>query len=141
MTQADNLVSEKALLTYVHDLAKVYGWKMYHQVDTGPCPKCHTPNWSKRIGPGFPDCVLAHENGRQIFAELKSQQGTLREGQAEWLMLLNISRGREVYLWRPSDMDAIAQILQPSYEGDMEGTLVLPGFDLYQPPGRKPQAR
>ena len=131
MTQADNLVSEKALESFVKELAKVYGWSYYHQVTGVICPSCHKPTFSKRDGPGFPDLVLAHPNGRLIFAELKSQKGKFRDGQEEWLALLNHGRGREVYVWRPSDMDDIARILQPSYDGPTEATLTLPGVDLY----------
>ena len=131
MTEVDNLVSEKALESYVKELADLYGWQYYKQVTGVICPHCHRPGFSKRDGPGFPDLVLAHPCGRLIFAELKSQKGKLREGQPEWLALLNTGRGREVYLWRPSDMDTIALILQPTYDGPTEATLTLPGFDLY----------
>jgi len=111
----NGLIKEKELLRYVEELATVYGWDLYHQVDTGACLHCHRPSFSKRIGPGFPDLVLAHPKGRLIFAELKSQRGAIREAQAHWLEILD-QQGREVYLWRPSDMDDIAQILQPVYE-------------------------
>jgi len=122
---ADDLVSEKDLDRYVKDLAKVYGWSLYHQVDAVFCPTCRKPTFSKKDGPGFPDLVLAHPNGRLIFAELKSQKGPLREGQAEWLQLL--AKGpAEVYIWRPSDMDTLAHILQPSYVVPPGPTLVLP---------------
>ena len=131
MTEVDNLVSEKALESYVKELAELYGWSYYHQVTGVICPSCHKPTFSKREGPGFPDLVLAHPNGRLIFAELKSQKGKLREGQPEWLALLNTGRGREVYLWRPSDMDTIALILQPTYDGPTEATLELPDRSPY----------
>ena len=130
MANTDNLVSEKALGQFLHDLGELYNWKMYHQIDMGACPNCHRPNYSKRIGPGFPDWVLAHENGRLIFAELKSQKGVLKEEQAAWLKTLNVGGGREVYLWRPSDMDAIAQILIPAHDAPIGETLVLPAKDL-----------
>ncbi len=122
----DNLVSEKELGKFLHDLGELYSWKMYHQVDMGACPNCHRPSFSKRIGTGFPDWVMAHENGRLIFAELKSQKGVLKSDQAEWLKLLNRHMGTEVYLWRPSDMDSIAQSLRPDYPGPPGNTLILP---------------
>lgn len=123
----NNLVSEKDLDRYVKDLADLYGWQRYHQVTGVFCPTCRKPTYSKVAGmPGFPDMVMAHSNGRLIFAELKSQIGTLRPGQPEWLLLLNRGQGREVYLWRPSDMDAIAQILQPGYVVPPSGTLIFP---------------
>ena len=125
MANVDGLISEKELLRYVEELAQLYDWSLYHQVDTGACPHCHQPNFSKRIGPGFPDVVMAHSTGRLIFAELKSQKGVLRNGQAEWLQLRHLHTP-EVYLWRPSDMDGIAQILEPGYDAPTGLTLVLP---------------
>ena len=122
----DSWISEKALGQYLHDLGTLYNWEMYHQVDTGACPNCHRPNYSKRVGKGFPDWVMAHENGRLIFAELKSQKGVLEDEQAAWLKTVYAGQGREVYLWRPSDMDAMAQILQPGYDAPVGETLVLP---------------
>ena len=129
----DNLISEKDLDRYVKDLAKVYGWSLYHQVDSVFCPTCRKPSFSKKDGPGFPDLVMSHPNGRLIFVELKSQKGTLRPGQPEWLQLLHRGKGREVYLWRPSDMDTISQILVPSYDAPIGQTLALPA--KYLPTG------
>lgn len=129
----DSTISEKELQTFVLELARGFGWEVYHQVDAVFCPTCHKPTFSKKVGAGFPDLVLAHPNGRLIFAELKSQKGPLREGQPEWLKLLHIGNGREVYLWRPSDMDAIVQILQPAHDATPGETLVLP--DRYMDTG------
>ena len=39
---------------------------------------------------------------RLIFAELKSQNGRLTEGQTEWLRRLEHA-GAETYVWRPQD--------------------------------------
>ncbi len=136
MPNTNDLVSEKDLDKYVKDLAKVYGWLLYHQVDAVFCPSCRKPTFSKKDGPGFPDLAMGHPNGRLIFAELKSQRGPLRDGQVAWLKTLNVGGGREVYLWRPSDMDDIAQILQPAHDAPIGQTLILP--DKYLPPWPDP---
>ena len=129
-------ISEKELQAYVKDMAMLYNWSSYHQVTSVFCPTCKKPTYSKVSGDsGLPDLVLAHENGRLIFAELKSQKGALRPGQPEWLKLLHRGRGREVYLWRPSDMDAISQILIPSHDASPGETLILPDRYLDNPQG------
>lgn len=125
-TNTDNLVTEKELQESVRELADLYGWETYHQVTAVFCPHCRKPTFSKRVGPGFPDLVMVHPNGRLIFAELKRQKGTVDQEQADWLRLLNTGKGREVYLWRPSDLDAIVQILQPDHDASPGETLVLP---------------
>jgi len=125
MTSLNNQISEKELGQFLHELGQVWSWSMYHQVDTGACPNCHRPSYSKRVGPGFPDWVMAHENGRLLAIELKSQKGSIRPEQVAWLQTL--ARGpAEVYLFRPSDMDTITRILEPSYTAPTGETLVLP---------------
>lgn len=131
----NDLITEKALEGYVKDFTDLYGWSNYHQVTGVICPHCKKPTFSKVAGdPGFPDHVLAHPNGRLIFAELKSQKGPVKETQADWLQILNLGRDREVYLWRPSDMDAIAEILQPGYTAPERAVLALPA--KYLTPGK-----
>jgi len=121
-----DLISEKELNTFIHAMADIYSWEAYHQIDMGPCRVCRAPNYSKRIGPGFPDWVLAHENGRLIFAEAKSEKGVVSEDQKKWLAVLD-KGADEVYIWRPKDMDTIAEILVPSWyaeEQQRQGDLV-----------------
>jgi hypothetical protein len=49
---------------------------------------------------------------RLVFAELKSETGTVKPAQAEWLDVLRAVPGLEVYVWRPGDMDEIARVLR-----------------------------
>jgi len=64
---------------------------------------------------GFPDLFCLHTTlGRRIWAELKTETGTLTESQLGWLTLLAKS-GEEVYLWRPSDSSEIQDILQEAH--------------------------
>jgi len=94
-------IYEKDLATYVRDTAKLFGWRRYH-------------TWLAKHSPaGFPDEVLVRR-GRLIFAELKSDKGKLSAEQEAWLEdLRRVAIARvEVYVWRPSDMARIAEILR-----------------------------
>jgi len=57
--------------------------------------------------PGFPDLVLAR-SGVVLLAELKSETGTFRPGQAEWLD----AAGAHGRLWRPSSWSSIVEELR-----------------------------
>jgi len=94
------VVTERDLREQVRDLCKLFGYKMYFTWTS-----IHSPR-------GFPDLVLANrEKHRLIFAELKSDKGKLTPSQEEWLDLLK-ECGQEVYLWRPGDIEHIAEILR-----------------------------
>jgi VRR-NUC domain len=96
---------EKTLLGEVRRLAKAHGWICYHTHD------------SRHSDSGFPDLVLARtatatSPGRLIFAELKRAKTKTTTAQDTWLSVLaHTVPGVEVYLWRPSDVDAIVEIL------------------------------
>jgi len=93
-------VTEKDLREQVRTLCKLFGWKMYFSWTS-----IHSPR-------GFPDLVLANPGQRRvIFAELKSEKGQLTDYQREWLDTLEPA-GAEVYLWRPGDIEGIADILR-----------------------------
>ena len=103
-------------------MAKIFQWKYYH-------------TWRSIHSPaGFPDCVMV-KPPRLIFAELKSEKGVVSPEQQEWLDLLEqvgkdtkvydhvlsqdaiqalCEKGTlvEVYLWRPDDIETIAEILR-----------------------------
>lgn len=80
----------------VAQLARIYGWHRYHTFRSE-----HSPA-------GFPDDVLVRE--RVIYAELKGQTGKLSPLQEAWLQWLR-GAGQEVYVWRPSDLQEIVDIL------------------------------
>lgn len=90
-------ISEKVFRHQVIDLSKLFGWKHYFTWTSIHSPK------------GFPDLVLVRE--RVIFAELKTEKGKITPNQQEWIDALR-KANQEVYLWRPSDFDEIARILQ-----------------------------
>jgi hypothetical protein len=92
-------VTEKQLQAQVLDLAHVLGWMTYH-------------SWiSIRSAPGWPDLVLLRPP-RIIFAELKTQNGRVNVAQHQWLDALGDCPGVEVFCWRPSDLEAIAELLR-----------------------------
>lgn len=64
---------------------------------------------SGALGRGFPDLLLVRGN-RLIFAELKAQKGRLTPAQSHCLDVLRNS-GNEVYVWRPSDLSSILELL------------------------------
>jgi hypothetical protein len=92
-------VSERDLTSFVADLARLFGWHRYH-------------TWLAKHSPaGFPDEVLVRPP-RLIFAELKSEAGTVKPDQTERLDALRAVPGVEVFVWRPADMDEIARMLR-----------------------------
>ena len=93
------MISEKEFESQVKDLAKIFGWKYYH-------------TWRSIHSPaGYPDCCLVREN-RLLFAELKSEKGKVTPAQQEWLDALDATGKCEVYLWRPAQIEEIAEILR-----------------------------
>lgn len=92
-------ISEKEWQTTVTDLAKVYGWMVFHQLD------------SRGTEAGWPDLVLIRPP-ECLFVELKSERGRVRPEQS--LVLESLAAcGLEVYVWRPAGWPEIATRLRP----------------------------
>jgi VRR-NUC domain len=70
----------------------------------------HVYDSRKTTSPGFPDLVLAGRNGNVLFAELKSEYGTLSSSQLEWKYRISASDNHHV-VWRPSDLDHAEHII------------------------------
>lgn len=100
-------LTEKQWQKQVVDLAVQLGFKRaYHTFD------------SRRSHPGFPDLVLVRE--RIIYAELKREprvSSPVSDAQKDWLDALSAAGG-ECYLWRPADLDEVAQILSKRWRYD-----------------------
>ena len=92
-------LTEREFQRQVMDLAGIFGWTVYHPM---------LSKWSER---GWPDLAMVRPP-RLVFAELKRESGKTSEHQDRWLGLLHACPGVETYLWRPSDLDAIASILR-----------------------------
>jgi hypothetical protein len=93
-------VTERQLQNAVLDIARLLGYRSYHTYD------------SRRSAPGLPDLLLIRPGnpGRCIFAELKTEHGRLTAAQASWIADLQTCPV-EVYVWRPADLEVIAQVL------------------------------
>lgn len=83
------------------------------------------PHFSMGSEPGWPDLTLVRRRDcRLVFAELKAERGTVSVRQAEVLELLSFVAADmarvsdrpapqvQVFVWRPSDLDQIAEVLR-----------------------------
>lgn len=91
-------MSESTLQAEVVKLAKQFRYRAYHTTI------------AYRSTAGFPDLVLVRAP-RLLFVELKTESGKATDAQAEWLAALAQCPGAETYLWRPSDLPTVAEIL------------------------------
>jgi VRR-NUC domain len=94
-------ITEAQFQRQVVDLARLLGWDfIYH------------PFLSKWSEMGWPDLFLARVRDKRVmWAELKSERGKLTGRQAEVVDLLR-DCGQLVCVWRPSDIDTIAEVLR-----------------------------
>jgi hypothetical protein len=98
----------------VLELAKAYNWAAYH-------------TWnSQHSAQGFPDLELSRcDPHRIIKAELKHTGRKPTTEQVAWLNLYSrIGHPIEPYLWYPSHLDAIAEILKPEWKPNDADPLV-----------------
>lgn len=98
------LLTEAELSSMVVELARLGGWThRYHTLRSKGSPS------------GFPDWVFL-KPGRLLFVELKSESGRVRPEQQAWLEALEefadgFCMHVEVFVWRPSDFNEIAETL------------------------------
>ena len=93
-------MNEKQWQTNVIQLAKTYGWTVYHTLR------------SEGSEPGFPDLVLVHPKRGVLFRELKTDDGRMSSDQLRWLGVLT-SAGCDADVWRPADLDRVNLELAP----------------------------
>lgn len=101
--------SEADFQAVVVEVARLAGWRCAHFRPA----RTKDGSWKTPVtadGAGWPDLCLVRPP-RIIFAELKSESGKLRPNQTEWLDVLRLLPQVEVYLWRPSDWDALVEML------------------------------
>lgn len=92
-------------------LATMLGWLHVHHRPAQTTRGWRTPV-SGELGKGWPDLVLVRERDRRlIFAELKSDTGRVTPDEERVLGILR-RVGLEVHVWRPRDLDAIAEVLR-----------------------------
>ena len=100
-------MTEAEFQRQVVTLASLYRWQFFH-----PVPGFGRGHWGTQMitsSPGFPDLVLVGD--AVIFAELKTRDGKLARGQTHWGDSL-INAGAEYYVWRPDDLETIAERLK-----------------------------
>lgn len=103
------MVTESEFQDAVIELANWSQWFVHHDR-----PARTKEGWRTAIigDPGYPDLHIVRAP-RSVFAELKTDSGALTEAQEVWLLAL-AACGHEVYLWRPDDLESIAEILNPA---------------------------
>lgn len=108
------LVSEKAFMGHVIEMAEAYGWTVWHDHD------------SRRNAAGFPDLVCMHPAYGIVWIELKTETGYVRKGQREFIALIRRCRGR-AFVARPRHRDALERLFQGHDVPDSEFELVKGG--------------
>lgn len=98
-TRSEAKLTERQFMQQVITAAELLGWKYYHTHNSRRSPK------------GFPDLVLAKPGLPVVYAELKKEGGRLTREQRDWLALLALASGTEVYVWRPSNAAEIEKVL------------------------------
>lgn len=114
--------TEEEFTDTVIAIAQTFGWHVHHSRPAiSPDGK-----WMTRLkgNAGLPDLVMARGGRRVIFAELKSEKGKTSDAQDGWLEALGYNRpgenrqavdpdrNPEVYVWRPSNLAEITEILR-----------------------------
>lgn len=103
-----NPADEHGFQTCVIDVAHLAGWRVAHFRAGRTADGWRTPVTAD--GAGWPDLVCVRGD-RIIFAELKSDTGKLSARQRQWLDVLQLIPGCEVYVWRPGDWAELVQVL------------------------------
>ena len=100
---------ERDFAEQVESILNVFGWTWKHDL---PAMR-QSGRWSTATKGfiGFPD-YIAVRGDRIVCAEIKAQKGRLSPDQKRWLSLLEQTGRIEVYVWRPSDLQQIAEILR-----------------------------
>jgi hypothetical protein len=98
-------INETQFASRVLAYAQLRRWHVVHYRPAKTKTGWRTPLVGHR---GAPDLLLARE-GTVILAELKSENGGMRPGQAAWGRAIGQAHYR---LWRPSDWDEIEKELR-----------------------------
>lgn len=108
---ADPEVSEREWMEQVFDLAKILSWKTMH---VRRSIASYNKGWTTATSvKGWPDAVMWSEaQQRLIFVEFKKESGRLTVEQKDVIRSL-LAAGQEVFVWRPSQLEEIKNVLQP----------------------------
>lgn len=112
MAKADDplyAITERQFQRSVTSLAKAAGWSYWHVSDARRAGKGGITGDASVAG--LTDLVMAHPTRGFVFAELKRQDGRVRDSQRKALATLApaalASRNVRVHVWRPADYDDI----------------------------------
>lgn len=97
-------ISEADWQSHVVAIATRLGWLHYHSPANRP-----VNGRVQNVVAGYPDLHLIR-GPRSVFAELKSETGTVTPQQMVWLDSLEAA-GHEAYVWRPRDFDEVLAVL------------------------------
>ncbi len=100
-------LSERDFASQVETLLDLFGWTWCH---FRPAQTKHGWRTPLSGSQGLPDYIAARPPWLILF-ELKSDKGILTDKQKEWHEILKACHGCEVYLWRPGDIEVIADRL------------------------------
>ncbi len=102
-------ISEQDFQTQVIDLARRFGWRYFHARPG----MTKGGRWATQMSgdPGFPDLTMVRGN-RLMFAELKTAKGDVTFDQAQWLQTLYDVEHVTAELWRPHDLETVAELLR-----------------------------
>lgn len=98
------LIPESKFQTDVNRILTEYGWRWFHAPANIP-----RNGWIQNVRAGFPD-ICAVRGTRLVFIELKTETGKTSEEQDRWLAAV-AEAGAEAYVFRPSDLGRIHQIM------------------------------
>lgn len=98
---------ESQFQAQVIQLARINQWKVFHPAKM----QARDGTWRTALqgDKGWPDLVLAHKDRGLIVAELKTDTGKVSFEQQAWLT--HLAPWAEVHVWRPKDIDFIAERL------------------------------
>lgn len=108
MTLYDH-ISESVFTAQVIKLAQVFKWRVAH---FRPAMDKHG-RWKTAVqgdGAGFPDLIMVRQE-RVLVAELKSAKGKPSREQLLWISGFLVA-GVEAFIWKPSDINDIEEILK-----------------------------
>lgn len=104
-------MTEREWQKHVIDVARAYGWTVFHVGDSRRQVKGGRMVGDRQIA-GFPDLTLVHPARGFVFAELKTDKGKLSDKQVETLDLMAAASTRcanfvKVHVWRPADLESL----------------------------------
>lgn len=113
LTARDRLIRsipEAAVQKQVQETLTMYGWWWYHAPNNRPGQNGKV----QRIVSGFPD-IIAVRGTRIVLAELKKETGHTTDDQDAVLAMFELTGKVEVWVVRPSNMDAFREAMAPEW--------------------------